>query len=129
MLSNVNKLMNSITQNSDLLFSGYQLIEFANAIYKEKNRATLVKYFYEQLYKWSFSEYVFGDLINNKKSNYFICDESKAARMYIALPIPKETSTVKSINGIRTLGEFIISHFKKPIGECISEKLLEDILQ
>ena len=129
MSSNVNKLMNSITQSTDLLLSGHQLIEFANAVYKEKNRATLVKYFYEQLYQCSLSEYVFGESLNNKKSNYFICNESNAARMYIALAIPKETSTVKSINGIRTLGEFILSHFTKPIGECISETLLEDILQ
>ena len=129
MSSNVYDTMNSLVLSSDLLLSGQLLIDFANAAYKEKNKATLVKHFYERLYQGAFIEYRFGDLLNGKLKNYFICDEENAARMYMALLIPAETSTVKTINGIRTFGEFILSNFTKPVGECISESSLEDILQ
>jgi hypothetical protein len=129
MSSEVYKIMNAVIQSTDLLHSGHLLIEFANAVYKEKSRVTIVKEFYKQLYQWAFSEYIFGDLINNEKSNVFICDESKAARMYLALVIPSEVSTVKTINGIKTFGEYILSHYTEPVGKCITESSLKNILQ
>jgi hypothetical protein len=121
--------MNSAIQSTNLLYSGQQLIEFANAAYKEKNRAILIKHFYERLYQWGFSKYIFGDLFENEKRNYFICDEEKAAIMYIALRIPPEKTALKSINEIRTFGEYILSNYTQPVGECISESSLKDILQ
>ena len=122
------KLMDSIIQSADLLYSGQQLIEFANAVYKEKNRTTIVKHFYERLYQWAFTKYTFDDFTGKVKRNVFICNGLDAARMYIALFIPAETSTVKSINNIRILGENIISNFIDPVGKCISEKSLEKII-
>jgi hypothetical protein len=119
--------MYSAIISDDLLYSGNQLIEFANAVYKEKNRTTLIKFFYEQLNQWAFSS-VFGSLIKGKKSNYFICDEKNSVKMFLGLRIPKQTSTVKSINEIRAFGEFILSNFTHPIGECISESSLKEIL-
>jgi hypothetical protein len=121
--------MHSAIQSTNLLYSGQQLIEFANAAYKEKNRATLIKHFYERLYQWSLSYYIFGDFLEKEKSNYFICDEAKAANMYIALRIPPEKTAVKSINEIRAFGEYILSHYTQPIGKCISKSSLNDILQ
>jgi hypothetical protein len=121
--------MDSLIQGTDLLYIGRQLIKFADSVYEEKNRATIVNHFYEQLYQWAFHEYVFGDFLENEKSNYFICNETNAARMCVALILPKKTSTVKSIIRIKTLGEFILSHYTKPVGKCISEESLRNILQ
>jgi len=129
MSSEVYEIMNSLFLSTDLLHSGRLLVEFANTAYKEKNRATLVNNFYERLYPWGLSEYTFCDFLNNEKKKYFICDEKKAARMYLALLIPAKKSTVKTINEIKTFGEFILSNFTKPVGECISEASLVDILQ
>jgi hypothetical protein len=89
------ELMYSAIQSTNLLYSGHQLIEFANAAYKEKNRATLIKHFYENLYRWCLNDYIFGDRLEWKKSNYYICDEAMSTSMYIALRIPTEKSAVK----------------------------------
>jgi hypothetical protein len=119
--------MYSAIISEDLLYSGSQLIEFANAVYKEKNRATLIKFFYEQLNQWAFSS-VFGLLMEDNKSNYFICDEENSVKMFLGLRTPKKTSTVKSINEIRAFGEFILLNFTHPVGECISKSSLREIL-
>jgi hypothetical protein len=102
------------------------LIEFADAVYKEKNRTTLIKHFYENLYSWT-SSYVWSEL-GMSKNNCFICEDSKAAIMYLASRIPSEKSTVKSIHEIRAFGEYILSHFTQPVGKCISKSSLNDIL-
>jgi hypothetical protein len=73
MLSDTYKIMNTAIQSTDLLHSGRLLIEFANAVYEEKGRITIVKEFYKRLYQWAFSEYVLEDLTNNEKGNVFIC--------------------------------------------------------
>jgi hypothetical protein len=119
--------MYSAIISDDLLYSGSQLIEFANAVYKEKNRTTLIKFFYEQLKQWAFSS-VFASLVGGNKSNYFICDEKDSVKMFLGLRTPKQTSTVKSINEIRAFGEFILLNFTHPVGECISESSLKEIL-
>ena len=129
MSSIVYDITNSLIFSTDLLLSGQLLIEFANAVFKEKNRTTIVNKFYETLFQWGFNEYMLYDLPNNGKRKYFICDEKNAARMYVALSIPGKTSTVKTLNGIKAFGEFILSHYTRPVGECISETSLVDILQ
>jgi hypothetical protein len=130
MSSKTTEIMYAAIQSDDLLYSGRQLIEFANAVYKEKNRTTLIKFFYEQLNQWAFSSVrsVFGSLLEDNKSNYFICDEKDSVKIFLGLRIPRQTSTVKSINQIRTFGEFILSNFASPVGECISEASLKEIL-
>lgn len=128
MSSRISEIMYSAIISDDLLYSGSQLIEFANAVYKEKNRTMLIKIFYEQLNQWAFSS-VFGSLlVEDNKSNYFICDEKNSVKMFLGLRIPKQMSTVKSINEIRAFGEFILSNFARPVGECISESSLKEIL-
>lgn len=119
--------MYSAIISDDLLYSGSQLIEFANAVYKEKNRATLIKIFYEQLNQWAFSG-VLGSLLEGNKTNYFICDEKNSVKMFLGLRSPMQMSTVKSINEIRAFGEFILLNFTHPVGECISESSLKEIL-
>jgi hypothetical protein len=121
--------MDILSQSTDLLNIGRQLIEFADTVYGEKNRATIINYFYEQLYQFTSIVYTSGDSLENEKSNYFICNEKYAVIMYVALNIPKKTSTVKSIIGIKSLGEFILSNYTKPAGKCISEESLKNILQ
>jgi hypothetical protein len=127
MPSRITEIMYSAIISNDLLYSGSQLIEFANAVYKEKNRATLINFFYEQLNQWAFSS-VFASSMEGNKSNYFICDEKNSVKMFLGLRIPKQTSTVKSINEIRAFGEFILLNFTHPVGECISESSLIEIL-
>jgi hypothetical protein len=123
------ELIYSIFKSSDLLYGGQLLIEFANASYKEKNRATPIEHFYEYLYQWRMSNHLFNNLFEEEKSNYFICDEAKAVGTYIALRIPAKKTPVKSINEIRAFGEYILSHYTQPVGKCISESSLKDILQ
>jgi hypothetical protein len=48
--------------------------------------------------------------------------------LFLGLRVPKQTSTVKSINEIRAFGEFILLNFTHPVGECISESSLKEIL-
>jgi hypothetical protein len=127
MSSRINEIMHSAIISDDLLYSGGQLVEFANAVYKEKNRTTLIKFFYEQLNQWAFSS-VFGSFMEGNKNNYFICNEKDSVKMFLGLRTPKQTSTVKSINEIRAFGEFILSNFTQPVGECISESSLIEIL-
>jgi hypothetical protein len=119
--------MYSAIISEDLIHSGHQLIKFADAVYKEKNRGTLIKFFYEQLNQWAFSS-VFGSLIGGNKNNYFICEEKDSVKLFLGLRAPKQTSTVKSINEIRAFGEFILSNYINPVGECISESSLKEIL-
>jgi hypothetical protein len=66
--------------------------------------------------------------MTGNKSNYFICDENNSVKMFLGLRTPKQTSTVKSINEIRAFGEFILSDFTHPVGKCISESSLSEIL-
>jgi hypothetical protein len=127
MSSNTIEIMYSAIISNDLLYSGNQLIEFANAVYKEKNRATLVNLFYEQLGQWAFNS-VFDCLLGGNQSNYFICDDENSVKMFLGLRAPKQTSTVKSINKIKAFGEFILSNFTHSIGDCISESSLKEIL-
>jgi len=126
MSSKIYDIMNSAIISTDLLHSGQQLIHFADAVYKEKNRSTIINHFYEQLYLWAFSS--LNGVFTNKK-NYFICDELNSVKMFLGLRIPVKTSTVKSINGIRAFGEYVLLNYTKPIGKCISETSLKDILQ
>jgi hypothetical protein len=128
MSSEVYEIMNSAIQSTDLLQSGHLLIEFANAAYKEKNRTTVVKEFYNRLRQWAFRD-ALDNLTNSEKSNFLICDELYSVSMYLASAIPAKTSTVKTINGIKTFGEYILSHYTKPVGKCITESSLKNILQ
>jgi len=127
MTSEIYDIMYSAIISTDLLHSGQQLINFANAVYKEKNRATILNHFYEQLHLWAFNS-ITGDLLN-KNNNYFICNELNSVKMFLGLRIPAKTSTVKSINGIRAFGEYVLLKYIKPIGKCISEDSLKDILE
>lgn len=121
--------MHSLIQSNDLLHIGHQLIKFADVVYKEKNRSTIVKHFYEQLYQWAFCYCGSGDFMNSEKRKYFICNKLHAAVVYAAIAIPPQKTPVKSINEIKTFGEFILSHYTMPVGECISETSLKNILQ
>ena len=124
-----NEIMYSIIRNTDLINCGQQLINFADIVYKEKNRTTLVKHFYESLHQWASFD-IFGDLLNNNdKKNYFICNDTNAVRIFLLLRLPRETSTVKTIKEIKAFGEYILANYTKPIGNCISEDSLESILQ
>ena len=47
MSSETTEIMYSAIISEDLLHSGRELIDFANDVYKEKNRNTLINFFYE----------------------------------------------------------------------------------
>ena len=126
---NIYEIINEAIQSEDLLYSGQKLIEFSDAAYTAKNRATLVKHFYQRLIEWGLLEYAFDDISVSSGKHYFICDERKAKGMYMALSLPSGKTPVKSLNAIKTLGGHILAHYTKPIGEGISRASLESILQ
>jgi len=123
------ELMNLIFQENDLVNCGYLLVEFANIAYKDKNRATIVKKFYERLYNWLINKFYFYSLLDSEKKNYFICDSNTGANRYLALFTPEKTSAAKSLNNIIKFGENLILQFTKPIGKLITESSIENILQ
>jgi len=119
-------IINSIIFCHDLLECGQKIINFSDSVYKMKNRITVINYFYEQLYHWAFGHYLFK---NEDIGDYIICDDKYVVNMFLALRIPKKKSTVKTIKEIKSFGEFILSNYKKPVGKCITERSLKDILQ
>ena len=123
---NANEIMNSLIQCSDLLECGQKLIDFANAAYDLKNKTTILNHFYEQLYQWAFCHYMFR---NKDIGDYIICNENNVINMFLAIRMPKKKSNVKTIMEIKSFGEFILSNYKKPVGECISETSLKNILK
>ena len=122
------KIKDSLLEKADLKFYGEKLIEFSNMVYKEKNRATIVRHFYEQLLSWSVNKLHFFNLVSGEGRKYFICDGIRATMCYLSLFIPQITSTVKTINEIRVFGESLTSKFIEPVGRCVSESSLECIL-
>jgi len=129
MPTNAYNIMKSLLQDSNLISFGNNLIEFTNKVYLEKNRVTIVKNFYEQLLNWSINKMHFYNLQNGEKNNYLICNGIRAAMYYLNLFIPKLTTTVKTINEIREYGESLVAKFTNPIGKCISENSVENILK
>lgn len=126
MSTKVYNLLNSIVQSTDLLQCGQELIEFSEIVYKEKNRTTIVKHFYEQLYLWAFSHLMTEKRFEKK---FFICNKLNSVKTFIGIRIPQKKSTVKTINEIKSFGEYILENYKKPVGKSISEKSLNDILE
>lgn len=129
MSSKIYELINSIPQCTDLILAGQQLIEFADAVYNEKNKVTILNHFYVHLYQWAFLKYLYNDTKSSANKNYYICDEMYAVSMFIAWRMPTKSSPVRTLKGIKLLGENIIKDFTKPVGKCISKKMIEDILQ
>ena len=125
MSSNAYEILNSLVFCPDLLECGQKIIDFSNVAYKEKNRNTIVDHFYEHLYQWAFCYYMFN---NRNIGEYIICKENNVVNMFLAIRMPKKKSAVKTIMEIKAFGEFIISNYRKPVGECISEKSLENVL-
>ena len=121
--------MNSAIQCNDLLACGERLMVFADSALLEKNRATLVKRFYQRLREWALLDYAFDNILKESNEYYYICDEENATKMYIALAIPGESSPVKSLNAIRQFGREITTQYTKPKGARISKEILESILQ
>lgn len=113
----------------DLIECGHKLIDFAEAVMIEKNRASIVKLFYSRLKEHAFVNYVFGDYLNNKKSNYFVCSGSEAIKMYLALAIPGQSSPLKTLKAIKEFGESILSHYVHPIGTKINENQINEIMK
>lgn len=119
---NMYKEINDIILCTDMVRCGKKLIHFANAALLEKNRASIVKHFHEQL-KSAFIEYVF----DSSDSRFWITRGRNAVSVYLALTIPK-SSPVKTLKAIQSLGEYIASNFMPPIGNAISEKRILEIM-
>ena len=122
-------VIESLLKKPDLENFGKILIDFANNVYKVKNRSTILKQFYEQLISWSINKLHFYNFLDGQKFNYLICDESRAAMYYLNLFIPEFTSTVKTIKELKIYGESLLSKFIKPVGKSISANSLENIMQ
>jgi hypothetical protein len=118
-------LINHLTSCSGLSECGQIMIDFYDAAIVKKNRATIVKDFYEQINSFAWVDYVFDD----DNPNYIIYQDARATALYIALRLPPMSSPVKSLNAIRDLGHQIIAKFCDPIGKIISQRQISLIMK
>ncbi|MDI3311212.1 MAG: hypothetical protein QJR05_07265 [Thermoanaerobacterium sp.] len=125
---NIYDKINAIINCNDLLTCGDLLIDFAESALLEKNKATIIKYFYERLRYYTLFDYVFDNVINDSNSQYSIYEGSNAVGKYIVLTIPEQGSPVKTLKSIKTFGNEILSDFKKPIGKGITKVKIEEIM-
>jgi len=127
-MSDIYELMDAVVLSKDLLLSGQKMIEFADASVQKSNRATLVKHFNQRLWAWALTGYAFDNFMNKNPNRYYICEESMAVGVYLAMAIPAETTPIKFLNAIRTFGEYILSNYTKPIGKAISKQSVISIM-
>jgi len=125
---NIYDKINAVINCDDLLTWGELLIDFAESALKEKNRAKIVKFFYQQLQYFGLLDYVFDSIINKNDSQYLIYEGIDAVRKYVALTIPKQDTPVKTLKSIKTYGNQILSDFKKPVGKRITKEKIEEIM-
>lgn len=125
---NIYDKINAVIDCDDLLTWGELLIDFAESALKEKNRAKIVKFFYQQLQYFGLLDYVFDSIINKNDSQYLIYEGIDAVRKYVALTIPKQNTPVKTLKSIKTYGNQILSDFKKPVGKRITKEKIEEIM-
>ncbi len=121
--------MNEALYCRDLPQFGKKLIEFVDAALVEKNKATIVKNFYERLTQATILDYAFSGVIDENKTQYIIYEEQDAVGKLIYLTRPSYTSPVKTLSALRNYGEYIISQYKPPIGKQISFEMVKEILQ
>jgi hypothetical protein len=121
--------MNDAIYCRDLLKCGSKLIDFAETAITEKNRATLVKLFYERLREATVVDYVFDDFFNEQKCRYAIYEGENAVGKYLVLSIPQQSTPVKTLNAIKSFGEYLILHFRGPIGNVITKYRIDEIMQ
>jgi hypothetical protein len=121
--------MNDAIYCRDLLQCGSKLINFAEAAITEKNRATLVKLFYERLREATVVDYIFDDFFDEQKCRFAIYEGENAVGKYLVLSMPQQSTPVKTLNAIRNFGECLIQYFRGPIGNAISKDRIDGIMQ
>jgi hypothetical protein len=126
-IPDIHATLRSAIYSNDLLHSGRQLIAFAEAAGNEKHKQRLVNAFYQQLNSWV-SCVLVNALFDRDKRPYLICEENDSVKLFLALRAPKPTSAAKTLKAIKVFGESIVSDFTTPVGECISESSLKEIL-
>jgi hypothetical protein len=124
--------MNAAIYCDDLLQCADLLIDFAQAALLEKNKGTVVKHFYERLYRYSLGDIAFDSILKTNNKQYFIYDiydqKPAAINKYIALVIPAKESPVKTLWAILSFGEQILADFTKPKGINIKKEKLVEIM-
>lgn len=98
-MSNIYELMDTVIQSKDLLLSGQKMIEFADTARQEPNRTAQVKYFNQRLLEWELSGYVSNNLLCENSNDYYVCEESEAVGLYLALALPRKSKSETNSTG------------------------------
>jgi len=94
----------------------------------EKNRANIVKNFYERLTQYAMSDYIFDEFLVMDEKQYLIYDGENAVAKYMALSIPKQRTPVKSLHNIKLFAEQTQKEFMISDGNHITKKKASEIM-
>lgn len=123
------KILNDAIYCDDFLQCARNLLAFSEAALSVKNRATLVKVFYERLQEHGLLKYAFDDVMGEHNKRYFICDGKSAIGAHMAIAIPHQETPVKSLKKIHSFAEGLLRDFTSPVGTHIKKDSLSEIME
>ena len=113
--------LNQIMDCTDVLDYARKLLAFAQAARGEKNRAAIVKAFYERLTRSSLP-LLFDQTFSDQ--HYEIYDGSLAVRLFMALSVPGQETPVKSLVNLEAFAGQVLKEFMPPAGRTIEKASL-----
>lgn len=117
-------IMYDAFRSDDILIAADRLIEFSEIAYKEKNRAAIIKRFYEELDTYALINFAFD--FSDKK--YVVYNSCQSPCYYIYAHL-KRLPPVKAINEIKLLAERIKQTYTAAIGPRITEEEIHMIMK
>lgn len=117
------RLIDDVLLSNDLHFSAISLIRFADAVQYDKNKATVLKHFYERM-GYLVNDYAYQTLLDSDNPYFYVSDGSKVVRMFVALLLPSRTTTGKTLAAIRDYGKRLCDKFHEPVGEGFTKSSL-----
>lgn len=75
------------------------MIEFADTARQEPNRTTLVKHFNQRLFEWVLPGYMSNNFLCENSNGYYVCEESEAVGLYLALALPRKSKSETNSTG------------------------------
>ena len=114
----------------DLTWFGDKLIDFAESVLTEKNRARLVDLFYQRLMEYNMMDYIWSDFNKDKDNleSYFICEGKSAVGKFINFAVPGRTKPVETLHKLITFGHQIKNSFIQPTGKLITGDKVKEIM-
>ena len=120
--------LNKTVSCHDLFEFSDALADFSECALREKNKATLVKLFYERLAENTLIDYAVDDIINSDGQNYIIYDNKKAIGKYIAFAKPQQTTPVKTLKDLIVFSREIRTCFTTPVGKSLTKNKVIQIM-